>query len=223
MSQNYNYTDLPASDLEDLKKLKFLIENTNSETQEYKILLKNYYEELNDLFSLLYNPLPPEYELEESLLPRDYLEFKKSCLSSPPYTFTYHCKNNIEAIALIEVKSIGFKQAKIYAELLELFKGDLSWFQKDLWGNIYFDVYTAWAWAKFTVKEIALVLLNKTSQSLIIFNENNKLKINQKKGIAISTDISKIYWSEFSCWQEESRMIIDWQEIYDFLIKLKNN
>lgn len=222
MPENY-YNEIPLSDLQTLKKLKFAIENTYINSDNYNDLLNNYHEEVYDLLPFLDNPLAPEYELEESLLPEGYLEFKRSCLSSPPYTFVYHCQKR-DAVALVEIVSIDFKKMKIRGKLLKLFKGNSNWFDRDWCGNICFKISSGWFQAHFKVNEKALILLDKINNSLVIPGRNDKLTINYNEEIAMSSYRDREgYWNGFSSWNKDNMLAINWKELHHFLTDLQNN
>jgi hypothetical protein len=216
MSENY-YNEISVSDLEILKRLKIEIENTNYHDRKFSELLNKYHEELDDLF--LYNPLSPEYELEESLLPEGYLEFKRSCQSCLPYTFSYHCQKK-DAIALIEIVSVNSTNTEIYGKLLKLFKGNQNWFKKNWYGHIYFKS-AGWFRPRFKKNEKALILLDEVDELLVVYSTNDKLIIDFNDNTALSSYRDReVYWSDFRSWYKDNLLAVNWEEIERFLINL---
>ena len=220
MTNNY-YNQIPLSDLQTLKKLKSTIEEKFANSDDYQPWLNDYTEEIDDLLPLLDNPLKPEYELAESLLPKSYLEFKESCLSSPPYTFKYHCQQK-DAIALVKITSVNSTNTKVHGKLLKVFTGDSGWFKKNWWGKICIENASRLFPVFFEINETALVFLNHINDRLVIFGRNDKLTIDLNENRAISLDRdTQEYWNGFKHSCKNDTLILDWQEIKEFLSNIE--
>jgi hypothetical protein len=216
------YAELPEDDLNMLKQLKSSIENSFPNTPEYTRNLDEYYEELSELFQLIADPLPPDCELEELLLPKYYLDFKGEYQKTGPYTFLNHCQS-ARLIVFVQVMSVQNKATEVSAKLLEIFKGEQNELVSDWFGYVKFNVYTGWSYARFEKGERALVLLDKAyDNSAILLSSDKKFKVTKRDDIEIATAqrTTKSYWHSINVpkTQENSLMIIPWNDLRAWII-----
>jgi hypothetical protein len=214
------YAELPEDDLNRLRQLKFSVEHSSQNTSEYTRSLNQYNEELSELFQLITDPLPPDCELEESLLPKYYLYFKQEYQDSGPYTFLNDCQT-AQLIAFVQVTSVKKRGAEVSAKPLAILKGHRDEFQSDCFGNIKFNVYIGWSYACFEKGEKALVLLDK---SVTILSSSKKFKVCNRDDIeiVISRKARKSYWHGINVHKtnENNFVVIPWKELE---IWIRNN
>ncbi|MDZ8263284.1 hypothetical protein [Nostoc sp. ChiQUE01b] len=216
------YAELPEDDLNRLRQLKFSVEHSSQNTSEYIGSLNEYNEELSELFQLITDPLPPDCELEESLLPKYYLDFKQEYQDSGPYTFLNDCQA-AQLIAFVQVTSVKKRGAEVSAKPLAILKGHQDEFQSDCFGNIKFNVYLAWSYACFEKGEKALVLLDKPSnKSVTILGSSKKFKVCNRDDIeiVISQKARKSYWHGINVHKtnENNFVVIPWKELEIWII-----
>ncbi|MDZ7969931.1 MAG: hypothetical protein RM368_34175 [Nostoc sp. DedSLP03] len=216
------YSELPEDDLNILRQLKHSIESSSKNTSEYCHSLNEYYDELSEMFQLITDPLPPDCELEESLLPKYYLDFKEEYQRSGPYTFLNDCRS-AKLIAFVQVISVKNRGAKVTAKPLSILKGQKDEFESDCFGNIKFNVYTAWSYACFQKGEKALILLEKVStKTAIIWSSSKKFEVSNRDGIEIvmAKRAIKSYWHDINIDKinENNLVIIPWKQLETWII-----
>ncbi|MEH1811647.1 MAG: hypothetical protein V7K26_09940 [Nostoc sp.] len=216
------YADLQEDDLNILRQLKHSIESSSKNTSEYCRSLNEYYDELSEIFQLITDPLPVSCELEESLLPKYYLDFKEEYQRSGPYTFLNDCRS-AKLIAFIQVISVKKRGAEVTAKPLSILKGQKDEFESDCFGNIKFNVYIGWSYACFEKGEKALVLLEKVSnKAVIIWFSSKKFEVINRDGIeiVIAKKLRKSYWHDINVdkTNENNLVIIPWKQLETWII-----
>ncbi|MEH2355004.1 hypothetical protein [Nostoc sp.] len=216
------YAELSEDDLNILRQLKHSMESSSKDTSEYCHSLNEYYDELSEMFQLITDPLPPDCELEESLLPKYYLDFKEEYQRSGPYTFLNDCRS-AKLIAFVQVISVKNRGEKVTAKPLAILKGQQDEFESDCFGYIKFNVYIGWSYACFEKGEKALVLLDKVSnKTVIILSSSKKLEVSNRDGIeiVIAKKVRKSYWHDINVDKinENHLVIIPWKQLETWII-----
>lgn len=220
---NQYYADLCESDFKTLSNLKQLIESHSHYSLIYQEALFEYRDFLVETINDLNDPLPPELEIDEDLLPQEYIDFKIDYRINGPYTINNRF-NFCEAVHLIEVlsvsrKSYGFKMS---AKILKSYKSTANQ------ANFCF-IFSSSQGPRFKQLEVALVFLFKQEENgdekhpkYWSHNYENKIEIIQRgdSTIASSPTTHSSFWNGLKFIKKEHHVEIDFLVLNAYLESL---
>jgi len=169
-----HYAELPTAIFDKLIFLKSEIERIDLEHGDYADLLNSYYEEIDEIWFLINDPLPPKCELKQGLMPDYYYEFLEDYKLKGPFNFLSQCQE-VDIIALINIKSVKCKNAKIFVDVIEIFKGKRESFVPDWFGNIKISYNTFMDCKRFKHSKKAIALITELKDNT--FSSDNRLFI----------------------------------------------
>lgn len=223
---NRYYAELSESDFKTLSLLKKIIESYSQYSIEYRDALHAYTDFLLETINDLSDPLPPELEIDQKLLPQDYIDFKVSYSIDGPYTLKKRYKANTE-VCLIEVLSVSIKDygSEISAKILKSYKQSTD----DL--ILSFFSSSAWGYPRFKKFEVCIVFLDRYDRPInsmypeyrssgyetkmeIVKRENSKM--------AISPKLARSFWGDLGVIRKENHIEMDFKTLDQYLESLSD-
>lgn len=107
-----------------LKQYKNQIELLQPGDEKRNDLIKQYNECLDDISVFIWNPLPEEYEIEESLLVEWYQKEKESVRVNGYYTFEKYV-HSVDIVAEVNIKKVNDWRRLVHADVIKSYKGQL--------------------------------------------------------------------------------------------------
>jgi len=217
---NQYYADLCESDFKTLSTLKQLIESHSQYSIIYQEALFEYRDFLVETINDLNDPLPPELEIDQDLLPQEYIDFKIEYSINGPYTIN-NSFNFFEAVHLIEVLSVSRKSygLKMSAKILKSYKSTTNQ------ANFCF-IFSSSQGPRFKKLEVAIVFLFKQEEKgdekhpkYWSHNYENKIEIIQRgdSTIALSPTMHTSFWNGLEFVKKEHHVEIDFLVLNAYL------
>jgi|LakMenEpi03Aug12_release.lakeMendotaPanAssembly.Ray.scaffolds.fasta_scaffold221656_2 hypothetical protein len=217
---NQYYAELCESDFKTLSTLKQLIESHSKYSIIYQEALFEYRDFLVETINDFNDPLPPELEIDQDLLPQEYIDFKIDYSNNGPYKIK-NFFNYCEAVYLIEVlsvsrKSYGFKMS---AKILKSYKSTTN----D--ANFCFICSTSQG-PRFKKLEVAIIFLPLQEErsddnypNYYSHNYENKIEIIQRgdSTIALSPTMHTSFWNGLEFVKKEHHVEIDFLVLNAYL------
>jgi hypothetical protein len=203
------YAELSTSDFKTLLTLKQLIEIHSQHSTIYEESLFKYRDFLGEITIDLSDPLPSELEINQELLPQEYIDFKADYSINGPYTLKKQF-GNYQIVYLIEVISVSRKNygSKTFVKILKSYKNlnnDTS----------FLFISSSSQGPKFKKLEVAIVFLyngetgnHDKYPEYWSHNSKNKMEILQRgdSKIAISPVVDSSFWNGLNIINKENHV-----------------
>ena len=179
-------------------------------TEHFKVAIDDYNQTLEIVTHLIYSPLSAEYELEESLMLEEYVDFKRQFEKNGVYGFRRFVADS-RVVTLARVLKVGRRQQYIWIEPLEIYKGQLkpkSRIDLKIWGG----------GPAVEKLQRALILLQTEAPCLTSFH--GYLPIAYPLGSAMLQApkmLDQGFWEGFQYRLHKKYTLIDWGEIRSYL------
>lgn len=220
---NQYYAELCESDFKTLSILKQLIESHSKYSITYQEALFEYKDFLVETINDLNDPLPLDLEIDQDLLPQEYIDSKIDYSNSGLYTIN-NFFNFCEVVYLVKVLSVSRKSHgfKISAKILKSYKSTTN--------DVSFCFISSTSQEpRFKKLEVAIIFLplqdersDDNHPNYYSHNYENKIEIIQRgdSTIALSPRMHSSFWNGLEFVKKEHHVEIDFLVLNAYLESL---